>query len=389
MVIGGGPVGSYLAYRMAAAGYSVVVLEKEKRLRERICCTGIIGQECIDTFGIADDVILRRVNSARLFSPSGKILRLWREKTQAYVVDRVAFDRAMAERAQHVGAEYIFDSHVRNIEVEDDIIKAETDNRVAENFKARVAVIAAGFGSRLVEVSGLGKVGGFVTGAQSRVETAGVDEVEVYFGRDIAPGCFAWLVPTSPNEALAGLLSLRDPGDYLRKFISSRVAEGKIVSADVDIIHGGIQLRPLARTYGNRVITVGGVAGQVKPITGGGIYYGLLCADIAADNLKQALENDDLSAKKLAGYEKGWKIKLGREMKIGYYARKIYERLSDRRVDTVFDIITSRGIDTALLEAEDLSFDWHGEAVIRLLGHGALSQAVKIVKAPFYIGGKI
>ncbi|GAI10492.1 unnamed protein product, partial [marine sediment metagenome] len=41
---------------------------------------------------------------------------------------------------------------------------------------------------------------------------------------------------------------------------------------------------------------VGDAAGQVKPTTGGGIYYGLLCADIAANNLHRALENDDLSA---------------------------------------------------------------------------------------------
>ena len=43
-------------------------------------------------------------------------------------------------------------------------------------------------------------------------------------------------------------------------------------------------------------------------------------------------------------YEREWK-KLGRELKIGYRARKFYEHLSDRQVDKVFDIIKSNGID--------------------------------------------
>ena len=131
---------------------------------------------------------------------------------------------------------------------------------------------------------------------------------------------------------------------------------------------------------------VGDAAGQVKPTTGGGIYYGLLCADIAANNLHRALENNDLSAKSLASYERDWKKKLGRELKICYYARKYYERLSDKHIDRIFDIIKSSGIDAALLKADDLSFDWHGEVILRLLGHRVLSKAIEVMKIPFRIG---
>ena len=83
LVIGGGPVGSYVAYKLAEMGYGVVVVEQKKRLGEQVCCTGIIGQECVSSFAVDDNVILRRVNSAKLFSPSGKWLRLRREQTQA------------------------------------------------------------------------------------------------------------------------------------------------------------------------------------------------------------------------------------------------------------------------------------------------------------------
>ncbi len=51
-----------------------------------------------------------------------------------------------------------------------------------------------------------------------------------------------------------------------------------------------------------------------------------------------------------------------------------------------FDVIKSNGIDEALLETNDLSFDWHGEVILRLLGHRVLSRAIEVVKVPFRIG---
>jgi len=217
------------------------------------------------------------------------------------------------------------------------------------------------------------------------VPVTGIDEVEVYFGEKVAPSFFAWLVPTSPGKALVGLLSRRNPGLHLRKLLTSLLAEGKIASADGTLNYGGIPLKPLKRTYGERLIVVGDAAGQVKPTTGGGIYYGLLCADTAANILKEALESNDLSAKNLSRYQRGWKKKLGRELRAGYWSRKLYERLSDGQIDRIFAIIESSGIDRALLESEDLSFDWHSEFVLRLLGHRAVAKALEMIKIPLLL----
>jgi len=387
VVVGGGPIGSHVACRLAGMGYAVVVLERKQRVEEQICCTGIIGQECVNSFAIDDNFILREANSAKLFSPSGNLLRLRREETQAYILDRVAFDVAMASWAQDNGAEYVLDSLVRDIEVEQDRVKIRASHQqVTSNFEARAAVIATGFGSRLTEGLGLGRFDDFVNGAQAEVETLGIDEVEVYFGREIAPGFFGWLVPTSPRTARVGLLSRNSPGLYLRKLLTSLLAQSKIVSSEAKLSYGGIPLKPLARTCSERLIVVGDAAGQVKPTSGGGIYYGLLCADIAANVLHQALEDDDLSAKSLAKYERGWRRRLGRELKIGYWARRLFERLSDKQIDRIFDIVKANGIDEALLKAKDLSFDWHSKAILRLLGHTAVSKAIEVMRIPFKAG---
>ena len=389
VVIGGGPIGSYTAYRMAVMGHKVVVLERKREPGGKPCCTGIVGQECISAFNIDTNVILRRVNSARLYSPSGNQLRLWREEIQACVLDRAAFNLSMVHRAQGSGVEYIFDCPATNMEVKEDRINVLAScHGVNRYIKGRVAVIASGFGGNLGERSGLGRSGDFTAGAQVEVETASIEEVEVYFGRERAPGFFAWLVPTSPCTGRVGLLSRKNTGEYFKKLLNLLTTEGKIVSTMTKPDFGRIPLKPLSRTYGERMIAVGDAAGQVKPTSGGGIYYGLLCADIAADILHQALEDNDLSAKRLAGYERNWKKRLGRELRVGYWARKLFERISDRQLDRLFDIVKANHIDESLLRAKDLSFDWHGRAVLKLMGYQVVAGALNVIKIPFRTGIK-
>ncbi len=386
IVVGGGPIGSHVACILARQGCEVIVLEKKGRVGHKQCCTGIIGQECVHAFDIDGGVILRKVKSARLFSPAGKTLYIRRAEYQASILDRVAFDLAMARKAQGAGAQYIFNRTVRDIRVTKEGVGVHCGGKESDLI-AKAVVIASGYGSRLTEKLGLGKMTDFVAGAQVEVTTKEKDEVEVYFGRDTAPGFFGWLVPTTMGNARVGLLSRHAPEKYLKKLLESLVTEGKIVPGEWTPSYGAIPLRPLRQTYGARILVVGDAAGQVKPTTGGGIYYSLLCADIAANVLSRALQQDDLSAKNLSRYEREWKRKIGRELVIGYWARKLSERLSDKQIDRLFDVIKNNRIDEALLEATDVSFDWHSRAIVKLLGRAVVARVLGGVRLPSR-GGK-
>jgi len=74
---------------------------------------------------------------------------------------------------------------------------------------------------------------------------------------------------------------------------------------------------------------------------------------------------------------------LGRELRMGRWGRKFYEMLSDSRINRIFDIIKSSGIDEELLKADDLSFDWHGKVLLKLIGHQALSRTNQRMGLPF------
>jgi digeranylgeranylglycerophospholipid reductase len=281
----------------------VAVLEQKEKLGGRVCCTGIMSPECLSSFDIDDNVVLSRANSARVYSPSGKIIRLWRQENQAYIIDRASLDLSMANRARAAGADCSLNCLVKDIEVNSDrVVVAATENGSNINIEARVVVIATGFGSGLVERLGFGRAGDFVIGAQAEVETSGIDEIDIYTGKEVAPGFFAWLVPVNQSKTIVGLLSRHNPDFYLRRLISSLTEQGKIVSGEVKPGYRGITLKPPKRTYGKRLIVVGDAAGQVKPTTGGGIYFGLLCAEIAARNLKRALDRSLRFATGLGNY---------------------------------------------------------------------------------------
>jgi digeranylgeranylglycerophospholipid reductase len=382
IIAGGGPAGSRVAYCLAAKGHKVLVLEKKSRPGKKSACTGIVSQECAGAYDIEDSVILRKANSATLFSPSGKRLYL-REGPQACILDRAAFDSAMAERAQKAGAEYSFNSRVTDIIVEKNQVAVVVDYRgKVESIAGRAAVIAGGFSPGLLGRLGLGFFKDFAIGAQGEVEAPGLEEVEVYFG-EMAPGFFAWLVPVAPPLARAGLISRENPGAYLKKWLSDLTIQGKIASAEARISYGGIPLKPISRSYGERMVVVGDAAGQVKPTTGGGIYYGLLSADIAAATLDQALGDDDLSARRLARYERAWRKRLGRELRTGYWARRLFERLTNRQIDRLFKMVKDGGIDEALLKSRDISFDWHGRTITALLKYQAVARTIGHIKLPF------
>lgn len=137
-----------------------------------------------------------------------------------------------------------------------------------------------------------------------------------------------------------------------------------MISQEGKIRQKAIPLGTLPRTYGDRILVIGDAAGQVKPTTGGGIYFGHLGAKIAAKVLKEALEGDDLAAARLSRYQKRWKIKMGKEIFLGYLVRQLYDKLSDHQIGRIFDALDSGGMAKAMLNSPSFSFDWHSKLIL-------------------------
>ena len=379
IVVGAGPAGSYMAYQLASSGHNVAVFEEKSAPGLNACCTGIISTECFESLALTRDVILNEVKSARFFFPSGKCLRFQTAEVQAYVVNRLSLDKALTSRARSRGARYFFSCPVVDIVRQKDSVRADVlCQGTRRTFSARVVVLASGFRPGLLKKLGLGEIKGFLVGAQAEIDVKGVDEFEVHFGQKVAPGAFAWLVPTSRNKAYVGLLATSDARLHLRNFLAGLSALGRVASPEAEIEQKPIPIRPLAHSYADRLIVVGDAAGQVKPTTGGGIYFGHIGARIAGEVLSEALSKDNLTAGYLSRYEKRWKTRMGKEISRGYWARWAYAKLSDRQIEGIFNRLNSDGIVDALASSDDFSFDWHSKVIVAVLRHAPAYPLLRV-----------
>lgn len=381
LVIGAGPIGSYTARALARQGYRVTVLEKRPYLGSPVCCAGIISPQCAKMLNLEKLPTLSSFSGARIFSPRGRTIELERSSTQALAVDRGFLDLAMAESAQSAGAKFIFGSKASRVEAGKEDITVYTDNNSMPSFKSRLVVVAAGFSPRLTAALHLGKPADFAIGAQAQVEIPGSMPLTVFTSGFFTPGFFSWLEPLGNGIALAGLLCRKNTATHFNRFLHYLKETSQIISTGKPQ-YRGVSLKPLSRTHGDRVLVIGDAAGQVKPITGGGIFYGLKAADCAVNIIRSAFKQGDFSARELAGYQKEWKKVIGRDIRLGRLARNIYEKLDERRIENAFNAIIHSGLAQKLSEDESLRFDDHGSVVLKIIRTPAFYRTVASIMAP-------
>lgn len=378
IVIGGGSAGSQTAYSLALKRKSVLVLEKKYDIAEPVCCTGIVSLECVRNFAISEVIILHKINGARFFLPSGKSHLLERKEPVACVLDHSALNRFLADRASKAGAEYIVGTIVQEVKSESNGVTVKVSLRgESKSLTAKAAVLANGASSVLTENCGFGKIPDWAAGAQAEVEVTGDVGVEIYTGKNITPGFFAWLVATKPGKALAGLICRKNTQANLEKFLEMLENKEKIVSADVEHQFRKIPLSFRDCTQLDNLLLVGDAAGHNKPTTGGGIYWGLICADVAANYLTATLGNrGTLNSRSQKKYETAWREKLEAEILTGKYVRKLYEKLGDDKIDNIFNLAMSTGLIKKILYADDFSFDWHSRSVAKILNNNVILRIV-------------
>jgi flavin-dependent dehydrogenase len=204
-----------------------------------------------------------------------------------------------------------------------------------------------------------------MNGAQMEIE-ADIDvPATIFVGRDVAPGGFAWMVPSGRKRFRVGMLTRRDPKTHLSQLMKTPFpnlsAEAAMAGIKVKVIAQGL----FSRTFGERVLAVGEAAGQVKTTTGGGVAFGLLGADIAAGVILQSFAKNDFTARALSRYENAWKTAVQREIVLGRMARRMCSRLSDLQMERIFHLAQTDGVIPIIREKGD--FDWHGDLILALV----------------------
>jgi len=357
VVVGAGPVGSTVARKVAEKGFKTLLCEEHEFAGKPCHCTGKLTAHAFQEFDLPKESILNSVRAAVLHSPSGSSLSIRRAIVDSYILDRELFDSRLAETAHSSGAELSLQTRVHDLHRGSDGLVTLRAKRIGTStrFRSRLVIDAEGALPILLEKFGLRGKNEFLTGLQyeiSDVELGSSDSVELYFGRGIAPGFFAWIVPLSGDVARVGLC-IRGPHaalparDYLGRFLKDHLlALGRIRNGRIEKTYAGVVPigGPIRRSYTDSVLIVGDSAGQVKSTSGGGIYFGLKAAEAAAETAIECLEKNDTSSRYLRRYQTRWRRSIGRELRVTGIVRRILDELRDAEVDRVFQIVSDENI---------------------------------------------
>ncbi|MGB9720146.1 MAG: geranylgeranyl reductase family protein [bacterium] len=354
MVIGGGPVGSYTAHQLVQNGFNVCVVEQKSIIGNGVVCTGVISKESFEHYKLPPDSIQTRITSFLFVSPKGQKLKYDHSDVFVYVVDRDLFDQKLAERAHRAGVRYVLGARITSVEECGRYFKIPVDG---EHYFAKFVVLATGVNYQLHKKFGLGGPQRFLYGSQVELPMH-VDDtnIEIHIGQQYVPGSFAWVVPLSRRKARVGMILGRNGKKYLQRFVEKKLRFNNCSNLMQQIKIKPIAYGPVKRSVVGRIIAVGEAAGQVKTTTGGGIFMGLLCADIAVDKLTRALKK----GVSIDDYDVTWRTALSSELEIGKKVRQVALQLDDHAIETLFTFIKNNRFWVNLLTPK-INFDFHSD----------------------------
>ena len=367
LVVGGGPGGLFMAARLAERGVRTLVCEEHARVGDPVHCTGVLSADSFARFDLPDTATLNQLSTVRFVSPGGIPVDYATPTPLATVIDRPPFDRALADRAIAAGAEVRGGARVSTLEVDAAGVRATVGGDMVQ---ARLAVLACGANYAFQRRFGFGLPRAYLHTAQRELRASRIADVELHFGQDAAPGGFAWAVPVVRPDGpyvRVGVMASRDVlGCYARML--ERVGERcGVTSTGPPPRQKILPLGAIDRTFGDRMLAIGDAAGLVKPTTGGGIYYSIVSAALAADVAVDALAHDRLDAEALSAYERAWRKELAAEFAAQHELRDVVTKLSDQAIDSFFELARTDGI-MPIVRAT-ARFNEHRPLIRAILGH--------------------
>ena len=345
IIIGAGPAGLMAARHLNEGGLKTLVLEEDKEVGKPVNCAGLFSATGLEKLDIKQgDFILNSVKGSRFFSRDGNSAEIGGKENKAYVVDRARFDSHLAE---------LYSGELRLgercIEIKKELAGYEIKTEKGSE-KCEKLIIATG-PSQLPLQLGFGVPEKYIDSIQYEIEGVEIDEnfVDLYFG-SIAPGFFAWMIPTSDSKARVGLGVLdasKRPLEYINEFLSYLKKEGKIKGHNKVISKGGgiipLYDSSLALQIGDAYL-IGDAATQVKATTGGGVMMGGLAAKALADSI-------------LSGTDYVTNLtEVNKELKMHIFARKILNRFGDEQYSHMMDFLRKDDVRAILEKSGDMDF---------------------------------
>jgi geranylgeranyl reductase len=307
VVVGGGPAGSTAAADLARQGRSVLLLDRDGRIKP---CGGAIPPKLISEFEIPDALLVAKVTSARMVSPTSRCVDMPIDGGFVGMVDREVFDEWLRERAAAVGARRRTGTYKR--------LERDGSGTVLVHYappegepacvRARAVIGADGAASQVGRQE--------VPGADAMPYVYAYHEIirsprngsadfdgkrcDVYYQGRLSPDFYAWIFPHGDTTSVG--VGTAHKGFSLRGAVSElRGVSGLDATETIRREGAPIPLHPLPRwDNGRDVVLAGDAAGVVAPASGEGIYYAMTGGRLAAEAVDRFLATGDARSLALA-----------------------------------------------------------------------------------------
>ena len=343
-IVGGGPVGCFIANQLAQKNINTAIFEEHQHIGRPLHCAGLVTDRVFHHLNIEpENIIQNTIHGAHIHAPDDTVLSIGGDKIHALVINRSKFDAVLSSTAEHNNAQLFLNHKVKNIVTTNNSVKLKVESGGKEKqFFSSILIGADGPRSLVRKTFQFPEPSEFLYGIGAEVCDVDMDSrfVELFLGKRISPGFFAWAIPIN-KKGTAGRIGLCVPAknknelqtcfSYLKKKLE--IQDNQITQS----IGGIIPLGPLRQTVKERCLLVGDAAAQVKPTSGGGIYPGLVSGRHCSAVVESFFKNSSVNQKKLEQYHRLWFRDIGRELRLGMKFRKVFLKLDDKQLNTLLE----------------------------------------------------
>lgn len=278
----------------------------ERDLRHAKPCGGGIPSGAFGEFDIPPGLIRKKIEKARLYSPSGRAVEVTFRDGFIAIVNRAEFDSSLRQDALRAGAMLLEGGFLRFMDTEGPVTSEalSPDGRIL--IRSDYVIAADGVNSRVRASMGMRPprhIYTFTGKFKAEVGGAGLDACEFWLGTGHAPGFYSWAFP-HPEGISAGTGSITP--QRARNLMEGFLAKRNLGPPQARRGYR-IPLWEKGPIVSGRVLFAGDAAGHVMPLTFEGIYYAMRSALFAAEAIIGGKPQD---------YERLWKKRFQRRFSI-------------------------------------------------------------------------
>ncbi len=338
-IVGAGPGGSSTAFYLAKQGKNIVLLDKEKFPRRKICGDAISqrAQIHLERMGVLQEILDEGKGH---YSAVGGLVSPRRityidnsaEELGSHLImsiKREIMDEKMVRAAVREGAKLIEEYNVKEVKFlkNKKFWEVKSFNKEQGIIKAKVLIAADGATSKISRSLGILDSPPEAVCSSVYIQ-AGThqykDDGVCLYTQDIVPGYLALFKEADGDVVFCcyiipgGRYKSEDLQHVHQLFLTGEpyVAEALGPKAKIEPMKSGpLRLGGVKKSYAKNFLIVGDAAGHIDPLTGEGIQYAMDAGEIAAKTLEEAFEKEDFSERILKVYQKRWMKSFGKDFK--------------------------------------------------------------------------